>query len=321
MYKLSLKSTNVNNVNMKQIQLQILVMIILFSCLSSCKKNSKREDIAKVVNEWTGKEIKFPDNVSCYVLGKDTLTVLCEECYHKEYKILLYVDSAGCSDCRLKLFEWKQLIEEAEILYPDKVGFLFYFQPKSIEEMAELLLINGFDYPVFIDADGSIDRLNQFPQPTQVRLSQFTQAALNQCFLLDKDNKVLDSGNPTVAARIWDSYKYEIEAGNKIDARIITTVEVNKTVHDFGTIRKDETNLAVFSITNAGDNPLVISRISASCGCTNVSWDKQPIASGKSVTVQAEITIAEAGSFSKNLVVYCNANESPIILTLRGIVR
>ena len=186
--------------------------------------------------------------------------------------------------------------------------------------MTELLLINGFDYPVFIDVDGIIDSLNQFP-PTQVRLSQSTQAAINQCFLLDKDNKVLDSGNPTVAARIWDSYKYEIEAGNKSHTKIITTVEVDKTVHDFGTIRKNEMNPAVFTITNAGNEPLIISRISTSCGCTNVTWEKQPITSGKAITFQAEITLAEAGSFSKTLVVYCNANESPLILTLRGIAR
>ena len=174
---------------------------------------------------------------------------------------------------------------------------------------------------MFIDADGLIDRLNHFPQPKQVRLSQSPQAALNQCFLLDKDNKVLDSGNPTVSARVWESYKYEIEAGNKSDLKIITTVEVDKTVHDFGTVRKDEKNSAFFTIKNIGDKPFVISRISASCGCTNVNWDRQPIASGKSTTFQVELKLTEIGSFRKNLVVYCNANVSPIILTLMGTVR
>ena len=239
----------------------------------------------------------------------------------KQFKIFLYVDSIGCSSCRLKLLEWKQLIEEVEILYPNKVGFLFYIQPKSVEEMTELLLINGFNYPVFLDTDGLIDSLNNFPQPMSARLSQYPQAALNQCFLLNKDNKVLDSGNPTIATRIWESFKYEIEIGNKSDPKMITIVEVNKTVHDFGTVRKDEKNSAVFSITNAGDNPLIISRISASCGCTNVTWNRQPIASGNSASVQAEITLSEVGFFSKNLVVYCNTNESPIILSLRGIAK
>ena len=139
--------------------------------------------------------------------------------------------------------------------------------------------------------------------------------------MLDKNNKVLDSGNPTVAARIWESFKYEIEAGNKTDPKIITTVEVDKTVHDFGTVRKDEKNTATFTITNVGDNLLIISRISSSCGCANITWDKQPIAPGSSTIVQTEITISEIGSFKKNLIVYCNANESPLILTLSGLAR
>jgi hypothetical protein len=105
------------------------------------------------------------------------------------------------------------------------------------------------------------------------------------------------------------------------DSKIITTVEVEKTVHDFGTVRISKKNPAVFTITNIGDKPLIISSVSASCGCANVTWDRQPIASGKSTAVQSEITLSEVGSFSKNLVVYCNANESPIILTLRRITR
>ena len=297
----------------------MFLWVVVFS-LNSCSNHRNRENASRVVIEWEDREILFPENLSCYVSGKDTPPRICDELLSKEFKILLYVDSAGCSSCRLKLLEWKQLIEETEILYPDRVGFLFFIQPKSMEEVTELLLINGFDYPVFIDADGLIDRLNQFP-PAQVRLSQSSQAALNQCFLLDKDNRVLDTGNPTMAARVWESYKYEIESGNKFNSKIITTVEVDKTVHDFGTVRKNEKNPAVFTIKNVGDSPLIISRISASCGCTNVTWEKQPIASGNGTTVQAEITLAEAGSFSKNLVVYCNANESPIILTLRGVAR
>ena len=308
------------NIVMIRKQLQLIICIAVFS-FCTCKESRNRGDTSRVAYEWEGKEILFPGNVPCFVLGKVALPELCYEIFEREFKILLYVDSAGCSDCRLKLLEWQQLIVEAEVLFPGKVGFLFYFQPKSIEEMTEVLLANDFDYPVFIDANASIDSLNHFPQPSQVRLSRHPQAALNTCFLLDKDNKVLDSGNPTVTPRVWESFKYEIEAGNKTDPKIITTVEVEKTVHDFGSVRKDETNKAVFTITNVGDKPLVISRISATCGCINVSWNKQPIPSGNSTTIQTEINLAEVGSFSKNLVVYCNASESPIILSLRGIVK
>ena len=164
----------------------LLLFILVVACtVFSCKENRKRKEVAKIVSEWIGKEILFPENVSCYVTGKDTLPEICNEWFQKEFKILMYVDSAGCSGCRLKLFEWKQLMDEAYSLFHGKVGFLLYFQPKSEREMASLFAGNRFTYPVFMDLNGSLNRLNRFRPEMQY-----------QCFLLDKDNKVVMMGNP-----------------------------------------------------------------------------------------------------------------------------
>jgi hypothetical protein len=72
---------------LKPKQVQLLCWIVVFS-LTSCKGKRVREESTKVVHEW---------------IGKDTLPALCDEIFLKEFKILLYVDSAGCSDCRLNL--------------------------------------------------------------------------------------------------------------------------------------------------------------------------------------------------------------------------
>jgi len=120
-------------------RLYFFVLVSLSAiCTSSCKENKRKSDAIKIVSEWTGKEITFPENVLCYISGKDTLLDFCYENFHKEYKILLYVDSVGCSSCRLQFAEWKQLIEEADRLFPKKVGFLLYFQPKNIKEICKL---------------------------------------------------------------------------------------------------------------------------------------------------------------------------------------
>jgi len=303
-------------INRKQFPLLFLFLVIISFCF--CKDNKKREEKSNSSQEWIEKEILFPEDVSCYVLDKDTLPELCDINLRKEFKILMYVDSAGCSSCRLKLLEWKQLIEEAEILYPGKVGFLFYFQPKNIKEITDFLLINGFDYPIFIDTKGAIDSLNRFPKPAQYRLSQVQQAALNPCFLLDKNNQVLATGNPTVKPQKWDSYKYEIETGDKNLKKINTSVMIDKTVHDFGSIPKDSIHRSIFTITNTGDHPFVISRVSSSCGCTRVTWERQPVKSGNQAIVGADIKLSQSGYFKKNLIVYCNADHSPVILMLTG---
>ena len=154
-----------------------LFLFVLF-CVHSCKDSGRKNDISKLLTEWIDKEILFPENVPCYVSGKDTILDLCNACFQRKFKILLYVDSTGCSDCRLKLSEWKRLIEEADSLFQGEMGFLLYFQPKNVKEMRYLFLRDQFDYPVFMDVKGTVNNLNHFPQEKQY-----------QCFLLDKDNK------------------------------------------------------------------------------------------------------------------------------------
>ena len=284
-----------------------LFMVMFFT---SCQHHTKRDNAIKIVKEWTGKEIKFPDNVPCYMSGKDTLSELCIASFQKEYKILLYVDSTGCSSCRLKLLDWKQLIEEADSLFPGKVGFLLYFQPKSVKEMNYIFKQHHFDFPVFLDTNDAINRLNQFPKPFQY-----------QCFLLDGNNKVRAIGNPVANMRIWDLYKNEITKGETTESKIITSILIDKNEHDFGTIRKGSINSASFTITNIGKNPLVINRVSTSCGCTNATWDKQPIESGKTTEIRIELTPDEADSLRKTITIYSNAIESPMKLTLLGAIK
>jgi len=172
----------------------ILSIVTVFVC--SCKSNKQKEDAAKIVNEWIGKEIKFPENISCYFSGIDTIPELCSEQFKKDFKILLYVDSAGCSECRLELFEWKLLMEEADSLFHGKLGFLLYFQPKNVRDVLYLFSGSQFKYPVFMDTKGLINNENNFPQEMQY-----------QCFLLGGDNKVLMLGNPVLNPRIWELYK------------------------------------------------------------------------------------------------------------------
>ena len=173
-------------------------------CFLSCK-DANREEAAKIVAEWTGKEIKFPEGVPSQSMGKDTIGI---DFSNQNFKILLYVDSTGCSSCRLKLPEWKRIIAEADSLFNGEVDFLFYFQPKKQDEKELQFMFkqNGFNHPVFIDTKNEIDNLNNFPSQTGY-----------QCFLLDKDNKVLMIGNPSVNTGIWQLFKGYISERNRIN--------------------------------------------------------------------------------------------------------
>ncbi|GHT28790.1 hypothetical protein FACS189432_07220 [Bacteroidia bacterium] len=172
--------------------------------------------------------------------------------------------------------------------------------------MTYLLKRDGFNYPVFIDMDNRINQLNHFPSEQSY-----------QCFLLNKDNKVIMIGNPVLNPKIWELFKKQI-SGNKITTQQekLTSVEADKTTYNFGNILLGESSKAVFQLKNIGDFPLIINHVSTSCGCTAVEWDKQPIESGKTAEIKVEIKPEEDGYFNKTISVYCNAKESPDLMIM-----
>ena len=172
--------------------LGFVVTVVFF--LSSCK-NDDRRDAAKIVTEWMGKEILFPADIPCQSSGSETD---CIDFSNQTYKILLYVDSAGCSSCRLKLPEWKQIMAEADTLFAGTIDFLFFFQPKKQSEETLQLIFkqSGFSHPVFMDTENKINSINRFPAQTDF-----------QCFLLDRDSKVILIGNPAFNPGVWALFK------------------------------------------------------------------------------------------------------------------
>lgn len=58
--------------------------------------------------------------------------------------------------------------------------------------------------------------------------------------------------------------------------------------HDVGTIAEGDTAVHVFSFTNAGDAPLELAAVEASCGCTVPSYTTDPVAPG----ARGEIAVA-----------------------------
>ncbi len=66
-----------------------------------------------------------------------------------------------------------------------------------------------------------------------------------------------------------------------------TTIKFDEESFDFGEIKDGDKVRHVFSFTNTGDNPLIISNCKGSCGCTAPNCPKDPIAPG----AKGEITV------------------------------
>jgi hypothetical protein len=285
----------------------ILFAVIIPLAFFSCKK----DDAERVVRKWAGKEIQFPTKYQCNFIGMDTTLVCCNQLFNTEYKVLLYVDSIGCTSCRLKLSIWKKIVEESDSLFKDKLSFLFFFQPNNEKEMNFLLKKDKFKYPIFIDSKNNINRLNHFPNQSEY-----------QCFLLDKDNRVLMIGNPTLNPKIWELYKQTITGDTNTSSQNqpITTVSVEQTEIELTGLVIGKTSHAVFKLKNTGNNPLLIHSVNTSCGCTVPTWEKKPIEAGEETEIKVAIKPEESGVFHKTIQVFGNVEKEDITLTVKGLV-
>lgn len=62
----------------------------------------------------------------------------------------------------------------------------------------------------------------------------------------------------------------------------LPSIQFQQELHDFGTIKDGDVVEHIFTFTNTGEAPLIISDAKATCGCTVPEWPKQPIAVGES---------------------------------------
>ena len=92
----------------------------------------------------------------------------------------------------------------------------------------------------------------------------------------------------------------------------------DQTVIDLGDIEIKIPRTADFKLNNDGKEPLIISSAVASCGCTNLKYNKEPIMPGKSATISATYNAANPGPFSKTITVRTNASDQPIVLQIKG---
>lgn len=108
--------------------------------------------------------------------------------------------------------------------------------------------------------------------------------------------------------------------GGVVFAQKKPEAEFKKTVHNFGDIREAAGVVTTqFEFTNNGDSPLIIQRVSSSCGCTTPTYSKEPILPGKSGSISAKYsTVGRPGSFNKSIRVYTNVPDTVYVLTIKG---
>ena len=108
-----------------------------------------------------------------------------------------------------------------------------------------------------------------------------------------------------------------------VQAAVEEKIELDKTVHDFGTVKKEGNGVsAVFTVENNTRTPVILSEVRASCGCTTPDWTRAPIEPGKTGTVTATYKPGGAGPFEKSVTIIVSAGEKTetFVVKIKGVV-
>lgn len=95
-------------------------------------------------------------------------------------------------------------------------------------------------------------------------------------------------------------------------------ITFNKKVHDYGTIYQNDDGNCTFAFTNTGKEPVVLSNVRSSCGCTVPKWPRQPVLPGESDTIRVTYATKRIGPINKSITVFSNAQNSPVVLRIKG---
>lgn len=96
----------------------------------------------------------------------------------------------------------------------------------------------------------------------------------------------------------------------------LTTLALSENHFDFGKIKKGDHVDHVYTVTNTGNNPLIIFSVKPGCGCTAPDYTKEPILPGKSGKITLSFDSSNFdGLVNKQAEVYANVDKAPITIT------
>ncbi|PKP52002.1 MAG: hypothetical protein CVT92_10965 [Bacteroidetes bacterium HGW-Bacteroidetes-1] len=106
------------------------------------------------------------------------------------------------------------------------------------------------------------------------------------------------------------------------EAKSVTQDSIHfvKTTHDYGLLQYGSDGSTEFKFSNKGNAPIVLTNVKAACGCTTPEWPRSPVNPGESAVIKVKYDTKRVGAFSKTIAVFSNAINSPVVLTIKGIV-
>lgn len=98
------------------------------------------------------------------------------------------------------------------------------------------------------------------------------------------------------------------EAGTATEGQSGAVMTFDTTKHDFGDIHQGDKVKYTFAFENTGNEPLIITNVQVTCGCTASDWPRDPIAPGQESSITISFNSAgKIGMQNKVITIVSNA--------------
>ena len=110
-----------------------------------------------------------------------------------------------------------------------------------------------------------------------------------------------------------------ITASGDSDMHTLPKLEFNEIIHDFGTVIEGETVTYSFKFKNTGGSDLIISNVSASCGCTATKYTQDAVKPGNEGVVTVSFNTKRRNGFqNKSITVAANTQPNKTVLRIKA---
>ena len=281
-------------------KIPILIVIPLLAASCTSREDSARE----VVTKWVDKEIILP--YDRFTVGGESVDIN-RDLY--TYKIVNYIDSAGCTRCRMKLDLWNMFMSRLDADDAD-VTLLSVIHSDNSDDLRFASESSGFNYPVAIDPTDEFGKANNPPDDQ-----------LLHTFLLDGNDHIIAIGNPVLNPHIGRLYRSVILGDSIYEKSDSMPVTADMPSRNIGITHPGDTVFTTFYLTNNTDSIITIEAIATSCDCTVATVIKETIDPGSTQLNIMIIPDSIKGYFARDIQVFYKNHSIPSTVRITGFNR